>query len=61
MRKPENREKFKTAIKDMIEFYGKRDKEMVAEVLSEEAERIKDALVGLPRPAGENKQIGGET
>jgi len=41
MRKPENREKFKVAIEAMITFYGKRDAQMVAEVLIQEAEKAK--------------------
>ena len=41
MRKPENKEKFEAAIEAMITFYGKRDKKMVAEVLSQEAEKAR--------------------
>ena len=42
MRKPENREKFKAAIEAIIAFYGKRDTQMVAEVLDQEAEKAKE-------------------
>jgi hypothetical protein len=41
MRKPENRDKFKVALAAIIQFYGRRDVRMVAEVLSEEAEKAK--------------------
>ncbi len=37
MRKPENREKFAAAIDAMVTFYGKKDKRMVADVLSRKA------------------------
>ena len=45
MRKPENREKFKAAIEAIIAFYGKRDTQMVAEVLSEETEKARALAV----------------
>ena len=38
MRKPENKEKFAAAIDAMVTFYGKKDKKMVADVLSQKAE-----------------------
>jgi len=43
MRKPENRDKFKVALATIIQFYGRRDVRMVAEVLSEEAAKARTA------------------
>jgi hypothetical protein len=42
MRKPENREKFEAAIDAMVTFYGKKDKQMVADVLSKKAQEARE-------------------
>jgi len=44
MRKPETREKFKAALAAIIQFYGRRDIRMVAEVLDEEATTAKGTV-----------------
>jgi len=47
VRKPENREKFKTALEAIIKFYGRRDIRMVAEVLDEETRVLKAKVTDL--------------